>query len=196
AEPPPPAAPAETAAAALDLDPDEPFVLFVATLESRKNHLMVFQAWIALSRRLPAELLPRLVCVGRPGWGAEAALGLLERSPLLRRKVTVLSGVSDLALAGLTARCLFTLYNSFHEGWGLPVSESLAMGKLCVVPAHSGLLEAGAPGAAFFPPGDEPALVELLARLVADPAHRAALEARIDRAAATRAWSVAAAEVL
>jgi hypothetical protein len=168
----------------------------VATLESRKNHLMMFEAWIELCRRLGEDAVPRLVCVGRPGWRAEGALGLLARSPELRRKVTRLSGVSDLALAGLTARCLFTVYNSFHEGWGLPVSESLAAGKLCVVPAHSGLLESGAPGAVFFPPGDLPALVETLARLATDPAHRGALEARIDRAAAMREWPVAAAEAL
>ncbi|WP_137177570.1 glycosyltransferase [Roseomonas sp. AR75] len=197
AEPPPPREAALAAAETLDLDEaDAPFVLFVATLESRKNHLMVFQAWIELLRRLPADQVPRLVCVGRPGWRAEGALGLLERSALLRRKVQVLSGVSDLALAGLTARCLFTVYNSFHEGWGLPVSESLAAGKLCVVPAHSGLLESGAPGAVFFPPGDLPALVETLARLATDAAHRALLESAIDRAAATREWPVAAAEAL
>ena len=195
AEAPPPAEAAALAAEALDL-PDEPFVLFVATLESRKNHLLVFQAWIELCRRLGPDAVPRLVCVGRPGWRAEGALGLLERSPELKRKVTRLSGVSDLALAGLTARCLFTVYNSFHEGWGLPVSESLAMGKLCVVPAHSGLLEAGAPGAVFFPTGDLPALVDTITRLATSPTHRAELEARIDRAAAARPWDAAAAEAL
>ncbi len=197
AAPPPPPTPALAAAEALDLDAaDEPFVLFVATLESRKNHLMIFQAWLALLRRLPEARVPRLLCVGRPGWRAEAALGLLERSAMLRRKVRVVSGVSDLALAGLTLRCLFTVYNSFHEGWGLPVSESLAAGKLCVVPAHSGLLEAGAPGAVFFPPGDLPTLVTTLTALITDPAHRATLEARIDRAAASRPWHLAAADVL
>lgn len=197
AAPPPPREAALAAAAALDLEaPDEPFVLFVATLESRKNHLMVFEAWLELAQRLPEAALPRLVCVGRPGWRAEAALALRARAPLLRRKVQVMSGVSDLALAGLTARCLFTLYNSFHEGWGLPVSESLAAGRLCVAPAHSGLLESGAPGAVFFPPGDRPALVATLERLIRDPAERAALEARIDRAAAARPWTEAAAELL
>lgn len=176
--------------------PGERFVLFVATLESRKNHLMVFQAWLALIRQLGAAAVPRLVCVGKPGWHAEAALGLLERSPALRRQVSVLHDVSDLALAGLYARCDFTIYNSFHEGWGLPVSESLAAGKLAVVPAQSGLLESGAPGAVFFPPQDEPALVATLVRLVTDPGHRAALEARIDRQAAGRSWGQAAAETL
>ncbi len=197
AEPTPAGEEAERAADALELeDADAPFILFVSTIESRKNHLLVFEAWLELLRRLPEAAVPRLLCVGRPGWRAEAALGLLERSAPLRRKVRVLSGVSDQALAALLGRCLFTLYNSFHEGWGLPVTESLAAGKLCVTPAHSALLESGAPGATFFEPGNLPELVDTLERLATDPAHRAALEARIDRTAATRPWSVAAADLL
>jgi glycosyltransferase involved in cell wall biosynthesis len=195
----PPAAASAAAAAADALPaplPGEPFVLFVATLESRKHHLLVFQAWLTLIRRLGAGAVPRLICVGRPGWRADAALALLDNAAELRRKVTVQAGVSDLALAGLYARCLFTVYNSFHEGWGLPVSESLAAGRLAVVPAHSGLLESGAPGAVFFAPQDEPALVAALARLITDPTHRQALESRIDRSAAARGWTQAAGEVL
>jgi glycosyltransferase involved in cell wall biosynthesis len=195
----PPAAAGAAKAAAGQLSaplPGEDFVLFVATLESRKNHLMVFQAWLSLLRRLGPAAVPRLICVGKPGWRAEAALALLDRSPALRRKVSVLNDVSDLALTGLYADCLFTLYNSFHEGWGLPVSESLAAGKLAVVPAQSGLLESGAPGAVFFAPQDEPDLVAALARLITEPDHRRALEARIDRAAAGRGWAQAASEVL
>ncbi|OYW83910.1 MAG: hypothetical protein B7Z22_11725 [Hyphomonas sp. 32-62-5] len=61
-----------------------------------------------MTRKLGPERVPRLVCVGRPGWRADAALALLAGSPALRRKVTVQSGVSDLALAGLYDRCLFT----------------------------------------------------------------------------------------
>jgi glycosyltransferase involved in cell wall biosynthesis len=195
--PPAEASAARAAAAALPVPlPGERFVLFVATLESRKNHLMVFKAWLALVRRLGPDAVPRLVCVGKPGWHVEAALGLLDRVPELRQRVSVLHDVSDLALEGLYAGCDFTLYNSFHEGWGLPVSESLAMGKLAVVPAQSGLLESGAPGALFFPPQDEPALVAALERLVTDPAHLADLASRIDREAASRGWDVAAAEVL
>lgn len=176
--------------------PGEPFVLMVATIESRKNHLLVFQVWLDLIRQLGENSVPRLLCVGRPGWQAEAALALRDNAPELRRKVEFLSGVSDLALAGLTARCLFTITNSYHEGWGLPVSESLAMGKLAVVPAHSALLESGAPGAVFFPPQDRPVLVETLARLIQDPAHRLSLEARIDRAAAGRSFAQASEELL
>jgi tetratricopeptide (TPR) repeat protein len=65
-------------------DPGEPFVLCVGTIESRKNHLMLFQAWLALLRRHGAARVPRLVCVGKAGWLAEAATTLLANSPDLQ----------------------------------------------------------------------------------------------------------------
>lgn len=175
--------------------PDEPFVLFVSTLESRKDHLLVFSAWLALIRKLGAERVPRLVCVGKPGWHAEAALALLENSPPLRRKVSILTEVSDHALSGLYRRCLFTVYNSFYEGWGLPVTESLSHGKVPVVPAHTALRESGGPGAVFFAPRSEPDLVEKLEGLILDPQRRAEQEAKI-AAAPLRPWEAVRDQVL
>ena len=67
-----------------------PYVLFVATVESRKNHLMVFNAWLALIRRHGAEAVPDLVCVGKRGWKAadERGAGLPRRlRRLLHRAV-------------------------------------------------------------------------------------------------------------
>jgi glycosyltransferase involved in cell wall biosynthesis len=171
----------------------EDFVLFVATLESRKHHLLVFGAWLELIRRHGAARIPRLVCVGKPGWHAEAALSLLANSSELARRVSVLSEVSDVALAGLYRRCLFTIYNSFYEGWGLPVTESLSYGKVPVVPRHSALVESGAPGAVFFTPRSEPDLVAVLERMMLEPGFRAAQEARIGR---LRSWEEITAQVM
>jgi glycosyltransferase involved in cell wall biosynthesis len=176
----------------------EPFVLFVATLESRKNHLLVFSAWLELLRRHGAARIPRLVCVGKPGWHADAALALLRNAPELARRVSVLSEVSDLALAGLYRRCLFTVYNSHYEGWGLPVTESLGHGKVPVVPRHSALEESGAPGAVFFTPRSEPELVAVLERMMLDPDFRAAQEARIGAPGMPRlrSWEEVSAQVM
>ena len=115
--------------------PPEPYVLFVATIESRKDHLTVFRAWLSLLRRHGPGRIPRLVCVGAPGWGVEAATNLLAGSPELSRHVVVLHGVSDGALSALYRDSLFTVYNSHHEGWGLPVTESLAWGRCRWCPA-------------------------------------------------------------
>jgi glycosyltransferase involved in cell wall biosynthesis len=173
-----------------------PFVLFVATLEGRKNHLMVFGAWLTLLRRLGPAAVPDLVCVGRPGWRAQAALDLLNNAPELRGRVHLLQDVGDPLLATLYRDCLFTLYNSHHEGWGLPVTESLAAGRPVLVPAHSALLEAGQGGATFFESGSEPELVAKLQAMIAEPATRAAAEAEIVAAPPRRGWDAVAAQLL
>ena len=166
-----------------------PYVLSIGTIESRKNHLMLFQAWLALLRRHGAEAVPDLVCVGKQGWLAEAALALHANSPVLRERVQLLHAVPDAALDALIRGSLFTVQASHYEGWGLPVTESLARGKVAVLPEHSAFVESGAGGAVFFTPGSEPALVAALERLILDPAHRAEQEARLGREVRLRSWA-------
>ena len=166
----------------------EPFVLFVGTIESRKDHLLVFRAWRALIARHGAAAVPRLLCVGKPGWLAEPALTLLAESPELAQRVTIQHGIPDSALVALYQRCLFTIYNSHYEGWGLPVTESLAFGRVPLVPRHSALVEAGGEGAVFFAPGDLDDLVAKLETLIFDPVARMAAEARIAARVRLRSW--------
>jgi glycosyltransferase involved in cell wall biosynthesis len=180
----------------LPLRSGRPYVLFVGTLEARKNHLMVFNAWLALLRRHGAEAVPDLVCVGKRGWLAEAALALHANSAALRERVHLLHDVPDTALEALYRGCLFTLYNSFYEGWGLPVTESLAYGKVPLIPGHSSLREAGGPAAVTFEPQNEPDLLAKLERLAFDVVFRAAQESRIAEEVRLRSWGEIADEML
>jgi glycosyltransferase involved in cell wall biosynthesis len=166
----------------------EEFALFVATLESRKNHLMVFTAWLNLLRRHGPQAVPRLVCVGKPGWHADAALSLLENSPELQRHVVLMPHVSDQELDALYDRCAFTVYNSHYEGWGLPITEALAHGKIVITPAHSALTEAGGDAALYFTPQSLPELTERLEQVMLDPAFRAAQEAVVRQKGRPRSW--------
>ncbi|SDB09369.1 glycosyltransferase family 4 protein [Belnapia rosea] len=187
--------PAGTAALPPMLRSGRPYVLFVGTIESRKNHLLAFNAWLSLLRRHGAEAVPDLVCVGKQGWLAEAALQLHRNSAALRAKVHLLHGVPDTELGALYRGCLFTLYNSFYEGWGLPVTESLAAGKVPLVPDHSSLREAGQDSAVYFVPQSEPDLVAKLERLIFEPGFRAAQEAVIAAAPPPRPWAALAADI-
>jgi len=175
---------------------DESFALFVATLESRKNHLLVFNAWLKLLREHGAEAIPRLVCVGKPGWHADAALKLLETSPELQRHVLLLPQVSDQELDALYDRCAFTVYNSHYEGWGLPITEALAHGKVTITPRHSALTEAGGDVATYFTPQSLPELTATLEKVILDPAYRAAQEALIRAKGQPRSWDAVKDEAL
>ncbi len=176
--------------------PSEQFVLCVGTIESRKNHLLLFQTWLTLLRKHGAARVPPLICVGKPGWLAAPALALLDAAPELAGKIRILHGIADFDLARLYERCLFTVYNSFHEGWGLPVTESLSYGKIPVLPRHSGLVESGAVGGLFFDPQSEPDLIAKVESLLFDPAERARREAAIRAGAALRDWPAVTAQIL
>ncbi|WP_424810646.1 glycosyltransferase [Roseococcus sp. YIM B11640] len=167
---------------------DRPFVLCVATIEQRKNHLLLLHAWLTLLRRHGHAVIPDLVLLGRRGYNSGPVLDLMRAAPELRQRVLHLEGVGDGLLALLYQRCLFTVFNSFYEGWGLPVTEALSHGKLVVAPDHTSLRQAGGSAALYFTPQSEPELVETIWNLLRDPARRAALEEAIPGRMALRSW--------
>ena len=156
-----------------------PFALFVGTVESRKNHILALRAWRALIAERGADAVPDLVCIGRLGWHASEFLNAYVKSNGLDGKLSVLSAsVNDQELARFYAHADFTVYPSNYEGWGLPVSESLAFGKVPVVADNSSLREAGGELACYFASDDEQAFIDAVAVLL-DPLSRAELEQRI-----------------
>ena len=150
-----------------------PYVLFVGTIESRKNHRLALSAWQQLIDRHGHEFVPDLVCVGRLGWHASEFLDEYIASNGLNGKVSVLSNsVSDDELAELYAHAEFTVYPSRYEGWGLPVGESIAFGKAPIVADNSSLREAGGEAAIYVPTDDLDALVCAVDSMLVDPAFR------------------------
>ena len=115
------------------------FVLFVATIEGRKNHQLMLDIW----RRMvvDGDDPPSLVCVGRVGWRTQTFLAELVETNYLDGKIVLLEEISDEHLKLLYSRCLFTVCPSLYEGWGLPVGESLAAGKICVCSDRASLPE-------------------------------------------------------
>ncbi len=164
-----------------------PFALFVATIEVRKNHIFVFQCWKRLIDTLGADAVPDLVCVGKQGWLVEFTLNWLRVHSHLAGKVRLVGSVSDLDLAALYRSCMFSVYCSFYEGWGLPVTESLSHGRVALVPDHSSLPEAGGAFAAYYRPGSADSFCEQVQTLL-EPFHRARMEAAIRARFRPRAW--------
>ena len=129
------------------------FVLMVGTIEKRKNVSSVLEAW----QRVLIETsgtAPLLVLVGKWGQGAEQIKSKLNGSEALRRGVLVINFASDHLLATLYRRCLFTIYLSLYEGWGLPIGESLWFGKRVLASDISAMPEAGEDMAVYANPND------------------------------------------
>ena len=172
--------------------PDRPYILFVSTLEPRKDHALAFRAWQSLAEQYGPDVVPQLVCVGNPGWRNEAAYEVYAGDPRLAGLVTILSNLDDTAVAALYMRCLCVLYPSLLEGWGLPVTEALSFGKVPIVARTAGVTEAAGQFGEYFEPGSLAGLVAAVERVCFDAAHRRAAEARIGVQFQPRDWQAVA----
>jgi glycosyltransferase involved in cell wall biosynthesis len=172
------------------------YVLFVSTIEPRKNHALALSAWSELLKAREPESVPLLVCVGHKGWHSESFFETVARNPALRGHVIVLNDVPDDALGALYRHCLFTVYPSFYEGWGLPVSESLCYGKVPLVSNVASLPEAGGDVAVYFDLKSQSDFLKKLQRLIDDHPWRGELEKAIRRRSVVQPWSSIAEEIL
>ncbi len=151
------------------LPPPGTYALVVGTIEARKNHLMAFRAWRRLLATMPAELVPSLVFAGRPTTMVADLMQQITNTHALHGKLIVIPDASDAEMTALYEGCLFTLLPSYAEGWGLPVSESLAFGKPCLCADRTSLPEAGMGLARLFDPDDLNDLVTHVRSLIEHP---------------------------
>jgi hypothetical protein len=166
-----------------------PYALFVGTVEARKNHVLAFNTWRQLIDKHGADGVPDLVCIGRLGWHADEFLRAYVESNGLGGKVSLLStSVSDAELAAFYANAEFTVYPSRYEGWGLPVSESLAFGKLPVVARNSSLPEAGGTLAVYFESNNSSDMATVIERDALSVEVRKRIESQIDNNFVDLTW--------
>lgn len=143
-----------------------PLVVAIGSQEMHKNHL----ALVAASETLWREGLDfELQLVGRAGWGSDE---LRERVDTLRarhRRVSMRAGVSDAGLSEAYRTARFSAFPSLHEGFGLPVAESLASGTPVLTTRYGSMAEIAADGGCVtVDPRDDDALVDAMRRLLTD----------------------------
>ena len=170
------------------------FVLFVSTVEGRKNHKLVLDVW----QRMLDEGIepPQLVCVGRVGWRSDVFLSQLLECNYLDGRVLILEDISDQQLAMLYRDCLFSIYPSLYEGWGLPVGESLAAGKICVVSDRSSLPEVAGDFGVYVRIEDPDHVFHVICDLINNDADRLRREEIISRDYVPITWGEVASKVI
>jgi glycosyltransferase involved in cell wall biosynthesis len=117
------------------------YILYVSTIERRKNHETLYRAYTRILEKRGKG--PILVFVGMKGWGVDDLMSDIKLDPRVGGNIVILNYVSDYELSELYKRCLFTVYPSLYEGWGLPVAESLEYGKLCLASNVASIPEVG-----------------------------------------------------
>ena len=169
------------------------FALYVSTIEPRKNHFMLYQAWEECFRT--KQLDPerdRLVLVGRRGWATEDLLHEIKTNPLTKDSIIILHELSDDHLTSLYRRSSFVLFPSLYEGFGLPLAEALGCGKPCVASNAGALSEAGGDLVMRLEPKDTLAWSRAIARLMSSSSELKAWEDRIKRHHRPTTWDDAA----
>jgi glycosyltransferase involved in cell wall biosynthesis len=153
-----------------------PYALFVSTIEIRKNHILLYRLWERLIATHGRERVPALVLAGSKGWGADQFWRSMHATNGLGGKIRVVTNLSDGQMARAYDDCLFTVFPSLCEGWGLPVSESLYHGKLCIASNATSLPEVGGPASDYFDPRDDDSAYTAVERAIFEPGYVAARE--------------------
>lgn len=146
----------------------EKFILFVSTIERRKNHETIYRAYTRLIEAGHTNL-PLLVFVGMPGWGVNDFLCDLKFDDRIKPYIKILNHLSDSDLAYLYSNTQFTVYPSLYEGWGLPVAESLAYGKFCLASNVASIPEVGGELIEYLDPWDVKGWADRLLWYIAHP---------------------------
>jgi len=169
------------------------FVLFVSTLEPRKNLVRLLEAFAQIVQTDNSNL--HLVIAGRRGWLYEDIFASIDRLQLHER-VQLLDYVHDKDLPALYNLAAAFAYPSIYEGFGIPPLEALACGTPTVVADNSSLPEVVADAAVLVSAEDVGSIASGIARVVSDAALRARLRAVGPAQARKFTWEQAAQRVL
>lgn len=153
---------------------EKKFVLAVGTFEVRKNYLILYQA-VKLAQ-IEEKEIPTIVIAGRKGWLTEDVRHMISLDPHAKEKIIWLNDVSDGELKWLFQNCMFTVFPSIAEGWGLPIVESLQNGKFCLSSGTSSMLEIGDGLVDYFLPYDARECLAKLEYYLADDRYAVANE--------------------
>ncbi|MEM2592743.1 MAG: glycosyltransferase family 1 protein [Thermofilaceae archaeon] len=154
----------------------EHFILYVGTIEPRKNLVALLEAYAAILTRNTQHAI-RLVIVGKKGWLYEGFFRRL-RELGLEERVHFTGYVPDEDLPALYSAADLFVFPSLYEGFGLPVLEAMACGVPVVCSNTSSLPEVAGDAALLVNPTDVQALAAAIERALTDEALRASLRAR------------------
>jgi len=169
---------------------DAPYVLWVGSLEPRKNVGTLVRAF---ARVVAGDAFPhRLVLAGPVGWLEDGLIPERERAVLGERLRSV-GQVSDADLRALYAGAEAFCFPSLSEGFGLPVLEAMVQGTPVVCADVPALREVAGGAAVLVPPLDVPAWTDALGDLLGRPGAREPLRTAGRARAAEFSWGRTAA---
>jgi alpha-1,3-rhamnosyl/mannosyltransferase len=164
-----------------------PFVLFIGTIEPRKNVGMLLDAYEALPAPVRREF--DLVIAGPIGWAPAEIIARVRRARYL-------GYVPEPDVAPLTAAATVFAFPSLYEGFGFPVAQAMAAGTAVITSRVASLPEITGDAALLIDPRSLTELRDSLSRLLLTPTLRAELAVRGRARARAFGWEECAARSL
>jgi alpha-1,3-rhamnosyl/mannosyltransferase len=153
----------------------KPYVLFVGTVEPRKNLDTLLDAWRSLKSDVREHF--DLVVAGPEGWHSSATMARV------RQETTYLGYVPEAGMPGLVAGAALFVYPSLYEGFGFPVVQAMAANVAVLSSRTSCLPEVVGDAGVFVDPRSPSEMTAQLTRLLESPEERSRL-AQLGRARA------------
>ena len=184
---------AQTSVTVRRLGIEDEFILYVGTIEPRKNLITLIQAFEEIMRS--TRLRPQLVIAGKKGWLTDELFAYIE-SAKFGERVRLTGYLRDDELRALYSACRVMVYPALYEGAGLPALEAMACGAPVITTNTPAIVEMVADKARLFSPQDFRTLAKHLVELLTIPAAREALSRGGIEHAAQFTWERAAHETL
>ena len=145
------------------------FILFVGTVEPRKNLLTLARAFEQIVRSTSSKL--QLVIAGDKGWLSDDLMDYL-RDNHVRERVLFTGHLPDDDLRALYSSCRVFVYPSLYEGFGLPLLEAMACGAPVVTSRIPSIVETVGDVARLISPTDVEELARGITALLDDASER------------------------
>jgi glycosyltransferase involved in cell wall biosynthesis len=149
----------------INYDLSKPYLLFVSTIEPRKNINAIISAFNFLKKRHKIE--HQLVLIGRKGWNYEPIFTAIENSPY-KNEIHHLDYLSNELVALFYSKADVFLYPSHYEGFGLPVLEAMTLGTPVIASNTSSIPEVTGNAAILIDPNDYMQLAEAILQVISD----------------------------
>lgn len=168
-----------------------PYILFVGTVEPRKNLPVLLDAYAALPAALREHF--ELVITGPIGWAGEETIARLHSpDPGIR----YLGYIPEPDLPGIFAGATVFTYPSLYEGFGFPLAQAMAAGVTAITSGVSSLPEVAGDAAILVDPRSTQEMTAALERLLLSPALRTELARRARQRAERYRWEICARQSL
>lgn len=151
------------------LQGEPPFVLYIGTLEKRKNVVTLVQGFTAM--RSQSGFPHRLVLAGKPGRGFDRIQAAI-RSSGCGNSIDLPGYLSREKLLQLYRTADALVFPSLYEGFGLPVLEAMSLGTPVICSRAASLPEVGGDAVAYFDPHRPEDIADTLERVLASPGMR------------------------